>query len=86
MAAAQPDTASTLRKLHELKIDQSFVRELPGDPSTENTLRQARCRVVRRAAPAARASGGSGPFEPRRGSSLRFFASSGGALFRRPAT
>jgi len=40
--AAKADTASTLRKLHELKIDQSFVRELPGDPSTENSLRQAR--------------------------------------------
>ena len=40
--ATQSDTASTFRKLHELKIDQSFVRELPGDPSTENSLRQVR--------------------------------------------
>ena len=40
--AAQPGIASTTRKLHELNVDQTFVRELPGDPSTENSLRQAR--------------------------------------------
>jgi hypothetical protein len=39
--AAQPGIASTTRKLHELNVDQSFVRELPGDPLTENSLRQA---------------------------------------------
>ena len=42
--AAQPGTASTTRKLHELNVDQTFVRELPGDPLLENSLRQARPR------------------------------------------
>lgn len=58
--AAQSDTAQrALCKLHDLKIDQSFMRELPGDPSAENSLRQARRCLARRSTAAARASSAS---------------------------
>jgi hypothetical protein len=48
--AAQPGTVSTTRKLNEVNVDQTFVRELPGDPVTENSLRQARSRFSSRSA------------------------------------